>query len=48
MAQFQKFLKNSQRFFTSGDLDEQAYVDIMYHVVYEAAQRVLNMNITLR
>ena len=29
MAQFQKFLKNSQRFFTSGDLDEQAYVDII-------------------
>jgi len=48
MARFQKFLKNSQRFFDSGNLDEQAYVDAMYHVVYEAAQRALNMNVTLR
>ncbi len=48
MARFQKFLKNCQRFFDSGNLDEQAYVDAMYHVVYEAAQRALNMNVTLR
>jgi len=48
MARFQKFLKYSQRFFDSGNLDEQAYVDAMYHVVYEAAQRALNMNVTLR
>ena len=48
MARFQKFLQNCQRFFDSGNLDEQAYVDAMYHVVYEAAQRALNMNVTLR
>ena len=48
MERFKKFLKNSQRFFDSGNLDEQAYVDAMYHVVYEAAQRAINMNVTLR